>query len=237
MFHKKPQNSKSKLLYLGGATWKIKSMFDIDLDEDSFCDILVKNNVEVFSFDFPSTNYEDALTKAKTLIKDNKIDYVMGYSFGCILLLECELELNLSGMILLDPFSPPLPIKNVEVGDQFKYQIADIKETLDARTFIKEHIKQAHIKTLSDSDALMAPTFPKKLVSDGRFFTLPTWIDTNLIKCPVYVAFTNTAVDLIKNHVKNLKQKTYINSSHWILLEDGRYELAADILEFINHAN
>lgn len=233
-FYRKPQDSKIKLLYMGGATWKYKSMFDIDIDEDSFCDILVANGVEVFSFDLSNTDYNDVLNKAKTLIKDFKIDYAMGYSFGCIAASECALELDLLGIILLDPFSPPGPIKSIEIGDQFKYQIADIKETLDTKTFIKEHIKDAHIKTLSDTDILLSPTFPKKLVSDGKFSTLPAWTDIKSINCPIYCAFTNTAKDFVKNYYGEYKQKTYGNNTHWILLEDGRFELAKDILEFIN---
>lgn len=235
-FHRKPQDSKIKLLYLGGATWKYKSMFDIDIDEDSFCDILVANGIEVFSFDLSNTDYNDVLNKTKMLVKNFEIDYIMGYSFGCIAASECALELNLSGIILLDPFSPPAPIKNTEIDNQFKYQISDIKETLDTKTFIKEHIKQAHIKTLSDSDILMSPTFPKKLVSDGKFSTLPAWTEVNNISCPIYAAFTNTAKDFVKNYYKVAEQKTYANNTHWILLEDGRVELAKDILEFV-HAN
>jgi pimeloyl-ACP methyl ester carboxylesterase len=120
VFHKRPENPKTKLLYLGGATWKIASMFDLKSDEDSFCDLLLADNIEVFSFDVPDTDHSSVVNWVYQLVEEHNINYIMGYSYGCISAIECALTHQLDGIILLDPFSgvptPSVEIKNTFLG-------------------------------------------------------------------------------------------------------------------------
>ena len=232
VFNKRPDNPKTKLLYLGGATWKIASMFDIDSNEDSFCDLLLKDNIEVFSFDLPNTNHADVVDKVSNLVKEHNINYIMGYSYGCISAIECALTQRLNGIILLDPFSG-VPVPSVEVGDKFEYTVSEIKQLVNSTTFIKDDIKDLYLNALSATDKFTAPMYPKQLVMDRKFLNLSAWKNVNLISCPVFTVFTSTARQPIKNYFSQFKQKTYNNNSHWILLEDGRFELAADVSKFI----
>lgn len=236
VFHRRPNNPTTKLLYLGGATWKISSMFDIDADEDSFCDLLLQHNIEVFSFDLPDTSHDDVIEKVKQLIETHSINYIMGYSYGCISAIECALTYKLNGIILLDPFSG-VPVPSVTVGDHFEYTVSEIKQLVDNTTSIKDEIKKVYIESLSTGEKFTAPTYPKKLVMDRKFLTLPAWTNIRLVSCPLYVAFTSTARAPIKDYFLRFKQKTYTTSSHWILLEDGRYTLADDINEFIKNSH
>lgn len=233
VFHKRPENPKTKLLYLGGATWKIASMLDLDSNEDSFCDLLLADNIEVFSFDLPDTDHADVVNKVKHLVEEHKINYIMGYSYGCISAIECALTHHLDGIILLDPFSG-VPTPSVEINNTFEYTVSEIKQLINDTTSINNNIKKLYLDSLSPNDKFTAPTYPKKLVMDRKFLNLNAWTSIGLIRCPVFTAFTSTARPQIKNYFSRFKQKTFANSSHWILLEDGRFELATDICNFIN---
>jgi pimeloyl-ACP methyl ester carboxylesterase len=232
VFHKRPENPKTKLLYLGGATWKISSMFDINTNEGSFCDLLLKHNIEVFSFDLPNTNHDNIVSNVRQLVETHGINYIMGYSYGCISAIECALTHKLDGIILLDPFSG-VPVPSVTIDNNFEYTVSEIKKLVDDTTSIKDEIKKLYIDSLSTGEKFTAPTFPKKLVMDRKFLKLSAWTNIGLVSCPVYVAFTSTARALIKDYFLRFKQKTYTSSSHWILLEDGRFDLANDIDKFI----
>jgi pimeloyl-ACP methyl ester carboxylesterase len=232
VFHKRPENSKTKLLYLGGATWKIASMFDLKSDEDSFCDLLLQDNIEVFSFDLPDTDHVSVVNKVKQLVEEYKINYIMGYSYGCISAIECALTHQLDGIILLDPFSG-VPTPSVENNNTFEYTVSEIKQLINDATAINDNIKKLYLDSLSANDKFTAPTYPKKLVMDRKFLNLIAWTNIGLIRCPVFTAFTSTARPQVKNYFSRFKQKTFTNSSHWILLEDGRFTLAAEVSKFI----
>jgi hypothetical protein len=68
---------------------------------------------------------------------------------------------------------------------------------------------------------------------DRKFLNLIAWTNIGLIRCPVFTAFTSTARPQVKNYFSRFKQQTFTNSSHWILLEDGRFALAAEVSKFI----
>jgi|LakMenE18May11ns_1017448.scaffolds.fasta_scaffold9785495_2 pimeloyl-ACP methyl ester carboxylesterase len=232
VFHKRPENPKTKLLYLGGATWKIASMFDLKSDEDSFCDLLLADNIEVFSFDLPDTDHASVVNWVYQLVEEYKINYIMGYSYGCISAIECALTHQLDGIILLDPFSG-VPTPSVEINNTFEYTVSEIEQLINDSTSINNNIKKLYLDSLSPNDKFTAPTYPKKLVMDRKFLNLIAWTNIGLIRCPVFTAFTSTARPQVKNYFSRFKQQTFTNSSHWILLEDGRFALAAEVSKFV----
>jgi pimeloyl-ACP methyl ester carboxylesterase len=232
VFHKRPENPKTKLLYLGGATWKIASMFDLKSDEDSFCDLLLADNIEVFSFDLPDTDHASVVNWVYQLVEEYKINYIMGYSYGCISAIECALTHQLDGIILLDPFSG-VPTPSVDINNTFEYTVSEIEQLINDSTSINNNIKKLYLDSLSPNDKFTAPTYPKKLVMDRKFLNLIAWTNIGLIRCPVFTAFTSTARPQVKNYFSRFKQQTFTNSSHWILLEDGRFALAAEVSKFV----
>lgn len=236
IFHRTPSSPKTKILYLGGATWKIKSMFDIDINSDSFCDLLIKNNIEVFSFDLPETSHIDLVNTAQILIEQHSIDYVMGYSYGCISSVELALTNDLKGVILLDPYQTNFKrIPAIDTGKTLRFKVQDVKNIVDEVTVMNDEVKQAYLTSLSDTEEFVVPRYPKTLVTNQNFLNLSAWTEIRFVKCPIYTVFSAVATQAVKNYLHMFDHKTYKDNSHWILLEDARFDLADTVVKFIDY--
>jgi hypothetical protein len=240
-----PDESKkiAKLLYIMGATWHTKSMFDLDTDEDSFSDILVKHGIETYAIDLigcgdggsidnVSDPYQHNLEYLKLVIKEHEIDYIMGYSTGCILAKELALSLNIKGVIFLDPSNNIILDKKL-INDMFLITKQSVRQALVINgTNIKQKIVDDHINSLCNDEILKVAAYP----ITGKF--LKNFLDPNGLQnffnvCNVQTFFTQKAEASVRSLFPS-ESTFYENSSHWIMLEDGRYQLAHDIVKFVN---
>ena len=226
-----PQNPKGNLLYLMGATWKTKSMFDLDSDQESFCQILNNNGIETFAFDIPETSHDDVLNITFELIETHNIKNVMGYSYGCITAFDAAFRYKLDNVILLDPFSGT-QIKNEEFDTHYEYNTSDVKTTIDEVCSIPESVKECYLSSLGGSK-FNSPKYPK-LKSRESYNTYTSRDAFDTLQGRLTVNFT----DCVKQEVYekySMLNPTMYNSSHWILLESGRQELAKNVLTLIRH--
>lgn len=207
-----------------GGTWKTKSMFDLDFDEDSFCDLLNSSGIETITFDIPETNHNDVITICEELIKTYNIKNVMGYSYGCLPAIDISLSHKINSLILLDPFSG-IPINKIETEDTLLYETKDVYDVVKANTYMSDSAMNSYIKSLGDSFSVSR--FPKKF-SKTHFDYYTDWRLHRKIKCSTLVAFTESSKPEMHNRFSTLKSKFY-NNSHWILLEDGRKRLCEDV--------
>jgi hypothetical protein len=67
-----------------GKTWKYKTMFDLDMEEDSFADILYNAGIDVISVDWQTGDtHQTIFKKCRDLVNIQNPDYIMGYCYGC----------------------------------------------------------------------------------------------------------------------------------------------------------
>jgi hypothetical protein len=214
-----------KLLYLMGATWHTKSMFDLDSDEDSFADILSHMGIETYAFDNLPAGHTANVGLAVDLIAQFGIDYVMGYSYGCLTAYDVARQTNIKGLVFLDPVSTP-KVKKRRVGDFFEISKASIESALiENNTSIADNIRIAHINALSTSDTLMVPTYPVTKYRESDCFGLDMFAELN-----IKMFLTSQSTE--ESRTWSPSSTYYPNSSHWIMLEAGRYALAHDVVNF-----
>lgn len=67
-----------------GRTWKYKTMFDLDMEEDSFGDILYNAGIEVVAVDWDrNDDHQMIFQKCRELVNRYNPDFIMGYCYGC----------------------------------------------------------------------------------------------------------------------------------------------------------
>jgi hypothetical protein len=206
-----------------GGTWRTKSMFDLDF-EDNFCSILNSYGIETFTFDIPETSHQHVLEICTKLVTEHNIKNVMGYSYGCLPAIDLSLQNQLDNLILLDPFSG-IKIPKKEVEGRLYYKSSDVKEIIDSYTNVPADVKQLYLNSLGDE--FDVSSFPKEYSKEHHNY-YSDWRTHRKIKCKNLVAFTKSSKPEIHTKFSTLKCKFY-DSSHWILLEEGRKPLAEDV--------
>jgi alpha/beta superfamily hydrolase len=242
-----PSKRKAKVLYLMGATWHNKSMFDLDSDQPSLASILQASNIETYTFDifgsgpgpkdyFIGDQHQANVDYAVELIEQHNIDYIFAYSYGGIIAIDVALRTAIKGIIMLDPFAN-ISIPFGETLDRDKYIVEPsvvAQALVDFNTKIDSNIVQSHLNSLSNTDTLITATYPK-IVSRQRFktfFTQDNFLGI-LDKCRVQVVLTkDRPVRFEQLGIPNLVIRNN-NASHWIMLEDERFWLAETISHFV----
>ena len=216
-----------KLLYLMGATWHTKAMFDLDSDEDSFADILSHMGIETYAFDNLPTGHAANIDFAVDLINQFGIDYVMGYSYGCLTAYDVAKQTNIKGLVFLDPASTP-KVKKRRVGDFFLIPKANLDLALTKKnTNVADNIRIASINAFGTKDVLKIPTYPTVVMRNNSNLFGPSIFT----KLNVRLFLTSQGTEEAKTWSPSFTY--YPNSSHWIMLESGRYALAHDVVNFI----
>jgi alpha/beta superfamily hydrolase len=238
---------KAKILYLMGATWHNKSMFDLTSRQSSLASILQSNGIETYTFDivgsgpgskddFIGNQHQANVDYAIELIKQYEIDYIFAYSYGGVIATDIALKIDIKGIILLDPFANvQIPFDETSNGDKYIVKPDVVSQALiDFNTKIDSNIVQSHLKSLSNTDTLVTATYPK-VVSKQRFktfFNKDNFLGI-LDKCRVQVILTQgRPIHFEQLGLPNLTIRNN-NASHWIMLEPERFWLAEQISRFV----
>jgi hypothetical protein len=207
--HRRTQsNSKHKLLYLGGATWKYKTMFSPIVIPDSVEDLLFASGMDIISVDYDITDtHETVLPATKELAKD--VDYIFGYSYGCIAAVNA-VDKNTKGFILLDPS----PIPNDKQTRYFQEEL--FKDLLEC-----------DLKSRNTNFSSKPPKFEHESAYDCNLLVVLSEYCYNNNKL-------NTPEGMFLNSYRNKTVEVINDSSHFVMIEQGRYELVNKIINFIN---
>lgn len=242
-----PNKRKAKALYLMGATWHNKSMFDLDSDQPSMASILQSHGIETYTFnifgsgpgvkeEFIGNQYQANVDYAVEIIEQYGIDYIFGYSFGAIVAVDVAQRTNVKGVVMLDPFANiKIPFKETADGDKYIIDPDTLVQALkDYNTNIDSNIVQSYLNSLSNVGTLTTATYPR-VVSQQRFATF--FNEENFMglvgKCKLKVILTKDRPGRFeKLGIPNLTIRNN-NISHWVMLEEGRYWLAEQISQFI----
>jgi alpha/beta superfamily hydrolase len=188
-----------------GATWKHDTMFSCHFIKDNFETLLYNAGVETVAVDYSIDDTYDSIVDAVKPLA-NKVDYIFGYSYGCLIALSCVTHRN-NGIILLDP-------KTVINHNQRKY----IKDIDTANIYFDRDISNKNQNLASISKLRFSPV---------RKPTHLIWSD--------YGYHNNTIGDIGRLMAQlQLSEYKIENSSHYIIMEDTRIQLANKTLEIMN---
>ena len=234
---------KIKMLYVMGATWHTKCMFDLDTVEDSFADILHSYGIETYAADIfgsgpankPKTIgdlYCKNLEYLATVIDQFDIRCVMGYSSGCSIVKDLTQKFNFDSVVLLDPGVRLSMNKQLINNDKFVITKQAVRQALlDNGTTVTKLIANDYIDALTDNNELVTASYPVT----GQYlkvFSNKSAVQ-ELYHHNVKTFFTKNSLE----HVKKIFPDNsiyYPEASHWILLEKYRYVLAQDVVNFLN---
>jgi len=222
---------QARLLYLMGATWHNKCMFDLDSNEDSFATILQKQGIESYTFD-NLDNHEDNVDFAVELIDKYNIDYILGYSYGCVTAFDVVKKTKVNKIMFLDPLSQVKVNKQI-IGDQFILSKDNIRLAIkENNVHATASMIQAYVEATAGAEFMVVPTYPATRFrhSKTQYFNCDTFKNINSRKFRLFLTDQSTE----ESRLWNLDITTrYENSSHWILIEPGRHKLASDMVQFI----
>lgn len=235
-------DAKIRLLFVMGATWHTKCMFDLDTLEDSFADILYNNGIETYAADLfgagPGNKpshigdlYCKNLDYLSEKIKEFNINCIMGYSSGCAVAKDLATQFDFDSIVLLDPGVRLKMTKQLVNDDHYIIDKLAIQQALiDNETLIDATVAKDYIDAVNNSQQLVTAAYPVKYLKDC--FT-PEVIDTLYRRNNVKTFFTKNSIEALRLRF-SADSIYYPNSSHWIILEPGRYQLAQDIITFLN---
>jgi esterase/lipase len=239
---------KFKLLFLMGATWINKSMFDLSTIQDSFATCLNKQGIETYTFDIYGSGVEKKekyigdqhkknIKFAEKIINDYDVDCVMGYSSGCHYAKYLALKFNIKKLIFLDPRASLYSDKQlIDNDDKFSIELKNIpKIILKNKAKIHKKILEDHINALGGKDKkLITAAYPKThLPIEHIDFLDKAQIMHIINKCSTKIFFTKNSIKSIKNIFPKENSVFYNKASHWIMIEEHRYKLAKDISLFL----
>ena len=242
----------AKVLFIMGATWHNKCLFDIDAEEESMADILNGMGIETYTFDNfgigpgekpePIGNFHQKnMDKAIAIIKHYNIDYIMPYSYGCLMLPQILKAVKVNGTILLDPCPRGQGIvkQNIGGGKLLVAKAAIISALKGVvKSPINDSMLEAYLRHLCDGDYLTTAEYPvtESIAQKDAFLSEDNIRD--LYKAgPITAVFTSGVSAEVQALFPKEGLLVYPKASHWIFLEDDRYQLAQDILTFIKQTN
>ena len=237
---------KAKVLYLMGATWHNKSMFDLASKQPSMASILQSKNIETYTFDifgsgpgpkegFIGNQYQANIDYAIELIKQYEIDYIFGYSSGAVMAVDIALKTPIKKIVMLDPFANiKIPFKETPDGDKYIVERDTVAQALlDYGTNIDNDVIQSYLDSLNDTGTLVTATYPRAASKERfkTFFNQDNFLGL-IEKCQVKVILTRGRPPQFERlGIPNLTIRNN-NISHWVMLEEGRFWLADQISQF-----
>jgi hypothetical protein len=217
---------KGRLLYLMGATWHTKCMFDVDGGEDSFATILNQRGIETYTFDNAPIKHVLNVDLGIKLINQYNIDYIFGYSYGCTTACDIFNQVTVKGLMLLDPRST-VTLDKQRVGDRFIVTKDSIRDAMTSNKVVAtDSMRDSYINAFSKTESLSVPAYPIA-TSKGYKFDVSGFSSNNF-----RLFLTNQSSENFESQNTECTVR-YPESTHWILIEPGRYKLAADVEDFI----
>jgi thioesterase domain-containing protein len=202
-------------------------MFDLDSEQDSFASILQQLGIETYTFDNSLNGHNDNVNFAVELIKQFDIDYVMGYSYGCITAYDVAKAVSVKGVMFLDPASSA-KVNKKHIGNNFVLAKKDVRSALaENNTDISESVSDSYINALSDKETFTVPAYPMNAYKECDCFK-PGALD----KLNVHMFLTSQSTTESRNWLPE-STMYYPKSSHWIMLEPERYNLANDVSQLM----
>jgi thioesterase domain-containing protein len=203
-------------------------MFDVDCKDDSFADLLVSKGVETYTFDNLPGGHAVNLKTAIDLVNFYNIDYVMGYSYGCITAYEVARATNVKGILLLDPLSKVKVNKQVN-GDTLTVTKSDVGQALvDNSVILSDAMRDAYISSLSTTDQLTVFAYPSTMYAKTDYFNPRLFEELNAC-----MFLTRQSVEASRTWCPE-RTVYYPSSSHWIMLEPTRVDLATDVVNTLD---
>jgi hypothetical protein len=235
LFIKSVSHPRARMLYVMGATWHTKCMFDLDSIQPSFADILQEKNIETYAFDIfgggPGAKplhidnlHNSNVQYARMLVEFYNIDIVMGYSYGCLVAKEVAQLVPLKGIIMLDPEST-IDVARTQLGNgRVSVGKQAIKEALRInQTSIDPVVEIDYIDSVDPSEELITAQYPGQVCREQNKLLRSKTL------CPgLWIVTKQGVVD------QHIEASRYADASHWILLESHRYQLADDVVKFID---
>ena len=186
-----------------GGTWKNDTMFDSVFTENNLQQLLYKAGVETISVDYDNNDTYQSLIKDIGEITP-EVDYIMGYSFG-VLIAIATAQQNTKGLILLDA--------NSIGGNDCKTYIED--KQIANKYFERDlQSRNEKLKNFTEGKLTISPHKPETLLVFSDFGDK----NNNLCTHGMYLRMLG-----------KLRKKVIRNSSHFIMLEPARFELAKEI--------
>lgn len=238
---------KAKLLFLMGATWFNESLFDLKTETESFSTLLNKAGITTYTFNNIGSNFGDVRDYVGNRHEENKqyavdlvnrygIQFVMGYSYGCYAAKHVAQECDVTGVIFLDPRSNVKSTKRaINGGDRSLLTRQTMKHDLitNGATLSKQVISD-HLNALTDKNSFTCPAYTiTGTDADKKDFCDKTSLETLKKKTKVLSIFTKNSNESVRNLFPEPNTKFYDESSHWIMLEDKKFDLAIDVSKFI----
>lgn len=217
-------------------------MFDLDTIEDSFADILQAYGVETYAADLFGSGpgpkpdiigdrYCDNLEYLSAKIKEFDINCVMGYSSGCTVIKDLATQFAFDSIILLDPAARSKMTKQLVNNDKYIINKSAVAQALvDNETTIDPRIAQDYIDAMTTELELVTASYPVRYLKDC--FTSEV-VDKLYQRNNIKTFFTKNSVEQART-LFPADSVYYTNASHWILLELYRYQLAKDVVTFLN---
>ena len=242
----------ARALFIMGATWHNRCMFDIDAGEESMADILDNMGIETYAFNNFGIGPEEKpapignghqwnIDKAIDTIKRYDIDYVILYSYGCLMASEILKEVKIKGTILLDPCprGQGLVKQKIDGGRLTVAKSAIVRGLKEvAKSPINDSMLEAYLKNVCDGEYLTTAEYPvtESIARRDAFLSKDNIL--GLYKAgPIRVVFTSGVSDEVQAVFPKAGLIYYPDASHWILIEDGRYQLARDVFHFIRETS
>jgi len=250
---KSVENPKAKLLYLMGATWHNSCMFDLKSAEPNFSDLLNSQGIETYTFNIVGTGpesktgtignaHEANIQQAIDTIQQFQIEYVLGYSYGAMLVSDMFTRLPscVKGIILLDPYAVLNQANNVFIDDFDKKIVSrqHVAEDLsNLGSTISNIVQQAYMSALSESDTLITAAYPGKVLKAGfeRFADQNNIDKFTASNIKFLAVFSKNANPKVASKFPKECTKTYPGASHWLLLEKERFDFANDVANIIDN--
>ncbi len=189
-----------------GKTWKNDTMFDSVFIKDNMQSLLFNSGVETISVEYEKQDTFESLHKQISILSE-EVDYILGYSFGSYLALASATK-NVKGIMLLDPH-----VLNGNDAENF------IEDKQTAKPFFERDILNKN-NDLRIQNFAISNYRPELLLIFSEYGSK----NNELQKYAGYL-----------NFYKTVNQITIDNSSHLLMLENARFNLADTILDFMNN--
>jgi hypothetical protein len=215
-----PTNPKHRLLYLPGAIWKHHSFFAANFLEPNFQQLLLNAGVEIIACEYESTDtYQTIIDQVVSI--SSQADYIMGLCWGVWPAIAAT-QANTKALICFDP-SVVFP-GGAEArcwGDLDDANYIPWPDKQKVKSILMQNLLIKNPNLVPPETAIVSPHKPK-----------------------TFFIFSNYGVrwNVLGTHGQYLQHLGPViyrpgikNSSHYLMIEPRRFELANEVLSIMDH--